>query len=1648
MNFYDDDGMTMEELRNIVFQGGKRTTPAHINPQEEDFLKSLGNPGAIDSPFAEYGRNGDTEIALLNTQEQKILKKRGGSGTINPKTKIREYADLATAQIGTQVKPVDLYSVYYTPEVKAAIKAKYEAENPGGFKGFIGSLGGYAAQIATLGGALGGKYGQIVNNIATQFSKDPLWFAVQTVISSIDGIPTWALPVATTVHNYTSGNMSWPDAVKSGAISYASTEAGKWAVGSAFYKNNVSSEISKLLDGYEQRTVNAYQSITANATSSAVSSLVNAKFNKSKDPWGDMLKGGLYGGVNAGSAELIGYLTKDSDNPILKSNTFKEATSTLIASKLLKKDQNSTNNAVSGVLLKAIQKYIGEKIKEPNKTALQDKYTEQQKAQEGLDNYTQTTMAPLFDKQTAQVEALKSPEIIQASLDTYNARLDDIATSIYNNNGSVNGVYITESGRKPERWEIEAFLETKQISFVDPTKEKDFLAASSTLNNDFLPLYNSGQWQKDIDTASANLKQTQTELETAQKGYSTRYLNFVKADTELNELGATFLETENYNTNLIGNTLNAATLYKEATGNDLSVEKFEGLVSAYDPSNKNGIFIYAVENLVKKDYKEATGKLLTDQHWNAIFNQDKNVLTEDDVRKIYAQEGITNPTQEQIDKYAYDSINKISIDQNAIDKSSTSNQEIQEYFLKNLERAPTQAEIDSLLGNNEASGLQKMWGIDAGETNVTEAINIFKNEVGRAPTEEEITTLVTAGNETAATTSAKQYDSQEISYDEAVDYAKNIYKTANPTPAQIQEIQNLGTESAVQKEFNLVEKYGIADATKVMGLAKQFSLNNVNNATLDLLAKSDIVGMRTDEANNLISILFNYANPNILTDATKLKNFIANADEIENLDLDTKYGTSIPPNGGTYVLNLNKGTQADRDASGLPLIPYGADKGKIDTSKLTMSYLYDSLINWGVPNGYSSFSDNEYVDAAEAKAALIKGGIANPTSEQIAMFTKKNVTEADVIAAATKYGDAQTTTGSEISAAYTRETGSAPTTTVLSNLLKLYADKPELDALDLVKQAYDPLYTSKEEVEQQFAKYGISPTAADYTKFVGAKNQSEVNNMAAIDTYVNPRIFDDYELKSAVEGALGRKINDDELAAYRLKFGGGSSTDTTFQKNQQALLTTYLNDKIITPDEFTAAFKAKYNLTPDANTIAKYTGEIKTGDTQANVLAKNIIDTNNYFLTKDQITELFKQESGGIAPDSTTLNKLYSNVPGSAFTGGANVQGTGTEGFENYINKQYDYSYTTEQEVKDTFAKYGLAPTAADLTKYVGAKTEGATLQPIDAYYAPRVITKDDIKTQAENQLGRTLKDYEIEYLYGKYGGSNLTNANFKSTGLTNLGTYLAATPDIIPAEQPPVVEPENPIITEPEKPPVVTPPVEPEKPPVVTPPVEPEKPVVTPPVDPNPVEPPPTDEEEEPPPTKEPVYTYAENGDLYKDGVFYRAAQGMEETGKYFSDSKGNLFKQMEDGTYSWIRGPQDSIGEGEVKPEYDPKTGAPVIYKPPVKPPVTPPVKPPVTPPVKPPILPNTPESIMYSAFAGNSAFIDQEPTEKEVVKESPYFDFSKKFDPNLFNSPEFTNAADKKDTNQGNLVTMYAGGYLSNYFPEEPMTHKDLLNLLKGN
>lgn len=125
----------------------------------------------IAKAIASYGRNGDTMLAHITPAEARMLKRRGGSGTINPDTGLPEFFRRAFRKIKNAVKKFASSSVgrlvttvalgFFLGPAAASLVGATSAAGMAAVSGFVGSagstlLGGGNLRDALKAGAVGG----------------------------------------------------------------------------------------------------------------------------------------------------------------------------------------------------------------------------------------------------------------------------------------------------------------------------------------------------------------------------------------------------------------------------------------------------------------------------------------------------------------------------------------------------------------------------------------------------------------------------------------------------------------------------------------------------------------------------------------------------------------------------------------------------------------------------------------------------------------------------------------------------------------------------------------------------------------------------------------------------------------------------------------------------------------------------------------------------------------------------------------------------------------------------------------------------------------------------------------------------------------------------------------------------------------------------------------------------------------------------------------------------------------------------------------------------------------------------------------------------------------------------------------------------
>lgn len=164
--------LALYELRDS--RGGQQEQVPVLGQQETPAFKKGGLVSTA-KHIQKQGSGSDTILAHISPTEAAMLKRRGGAGSINPITGLREYGLFkklkkavksvvkAVAPIVKAVAPMVVGIVTLNPYLAAATGAALGATGGGGIKGAIlGGLGGY---MATPGNALASNVGGFANDI-------------------------------------------------------------------------------------------------------------------------------------------------------------------------------------------------------------------------------------------------------------------------------------------------------------------------------------------------------------------------------------------------------------------------------------------------------------------------------------------------------------------------------------------------------------------------------------------------------------------------------------------------------------------------------------------------------------------------------------------------------------------------------------------------------------------------------------------------------------------------------------------------------------------------------------------------------------------------------------------------------------------------------------------------------------------------------------------------------------------------------------------------------------------------------------------------------------------------------------------------------------------------------------------------------------------------------------------------------------------------------------------------------------------------------------------------------------------------------------------------------------------------------------------
>ena len=221
------------------------------------------------------------------------------------------------------------------------------------------------------------------------------------------------------------------------------------------------------------------------------------------------------------------------------------------------------------------------------------------------------------------------------------------------------------------------------------------------------------------------------------------------------------------------------------------------------------------------------------------YVQSKSV-TEDQVRKAFADQGVTKLTPQQIEKYVKTDVDQAKLLQEAsaeADPLATNREEVTGAYMSAIGRPPTEAEIAKYVGQqNEAEQLKNIGAnLDLNYTDLNEVKEQFKDVFGREPREDELEKLKAyVGENIEKETIAranKDFDLLVTSEDEIKDFF-NAQLGRDPTPEEVMKFKG---EIEEAKQLPVMEGYVDPLYTDAGEVTKLFQDNLGRNPTQEEL---------------------------------------------------------------------------------------------------------------------------------------------------------------------------------------------------------------------------------------------------------------------------------------------------------------------------------------------------------------------------------------------------------------------------------------------------------------------------------------------------------------------------------------------------------------------------------------------------------------------------------------------------------------------------------------------------------------------------------------------------------------------------------------------------------------------------------------------
>ena len=265
----------------------------------------------------------------------------------------------------------------------------------------------------------------------------------------------------------------------------------------------------------------------------------------------------------------------------------------------------------------------------------------------------------------------------------------------------------------------------------------------------------------------------------------------------------------------------------------------------------------------------------------------------------------------------------------------------------------------------------------------------------------------------------------------------------------------------------------------------------------------------------------------------------------------------------------------------------------------------------------------------------------------------------------------------------------------------------EVSRLAEVGNVYDPLATTRAEVEQRYQELGFTPSNSQTNRFIQEGTEADI--LDTINSYVDPRQVTEAEARQFFAGQNYTPSNED---LQKFIGQGGANYETNTGTN----IVSYVDPRQVTEAEARQFFDGQ-NFTATDEQVRQFVGQ-----GGANFQATTGSDIFNY-VNPRQFTEAEARQyfaDIGFDPTDEQVQQFIGQ-------GDANFQNNARRDLSAYV----DPRQVTEAEARRFFADLGFEPTDAQLQDFIGQGDEnfqGDTVTSVGEFVDPRQLSEQEVR--------------------------------------------------------------------------------------------------------------------------------------------------------------------------------------------------------------------------------------------------------------------------------------------------------------------------------